>query len=134
MARGSSVSSLEIEGSDCWQLVGETAGGVSISQWFDMVQRDPQSLSRYISEAGTIEVNIREGYVRRYLAETGQWEQVTPPAGFVYEQCYIDEIALFTRCIRGGATWHNPMETAVDVIKFLLAMQKSNEQQAWVEV
>ena len=61
-------------------------------------------------------------------------EQVTPPAGFVYEQCYIDEIDLFIRCIRGGATWHNPMETAVDVIKYLLAMQKSHEQQAWVEV
>lgn len=134
IASGKKLSTLEIEGSDCWQLIGETAGGVTITQWFDMVQRDAQSLSRYISEAGTVEVNIRDGYVRRFLAETGQWERVTPPAGFVYEQCYIDEIALFIRCIRDGDTWHNPIETAIDVIKYLLAIQQSDKTRAWVEV
>ena len=134
MCRGSSVSTLEIEGSDCWQVLGQTAGGVPISQWYDLIQRSQENTSRFISEQGTIEVDLAGGTARRYLASSDAWESVGLPEGFEYEQCYIEEIALFISCISEGATWHNQLATAIDIVRFLLAMQSSNGTQTWVEV
>ena len=134
MRRELESATLEIEGSDCWQVMGQTAGGVAISQWYDLVQRSPENTSRFISEQGTIEVNLANGTACRYLASSDAWESVGLPEGFEYEQCYIEEIALFISCISEGATWHNPLATAIDIVRFLLAMQSSNGTQTWTEV
>ena len=131
---GSHVSTLEVEGSDCWQMLGRTSGGVRVIQHFDMVQRATQGVSRYISESGTIELNFGDGYARRYLASTEKWEKVTSPDGFDYEDCFIEEVGAFIRCIEGDAIWHNSLETAVDIVRFLMAMQRSSESETWVEL
>jgi len=77
---------------------------------------------------------MTDGFARRYLAATKRWETVTPPPGFNYEQCYIDEIALFLECMRGRGQWHNPLPTAIHVVRFLTAMLTSHERQQWMEV
>ncbi len=137
--RGSHLSSLEIEGNETWQILAETRGGVRATLQYDLIQRAVHNVCRFVSEAGTIELDLpgsaaHGACARRYLASTGQWEQVTPPDGFEYEQCYVDEIAAFLRCLRGEATWHVSMATAVDIVRLLVAALESDDRHEWVEV
>ena len=130
--RASRLSSLEIDGYDCQQILARTSSGIAMSLHFDLIQRAGYSMHRIVSEQGTI--TIEHGQARRYLATTKTWEMYVPPEGFVYEQCYIREIGCFLRCIEGKDRWPVPLNVAVDTVKFLLAIQKSAAQQQAVSV
>jgi predicted dehydrogenase len=131
---GGRLSRLEIEANDYWQIIGQTRNAVAVTLQYDLLRRAGYRASRFISETGIIELALTDGFARRYHSATKQWETVTPPPGFNYEQCYIDEIALFIECIRGRGPWHNPLPTAMDVVRFLTAMLASCERQQWMEI
>jgi hypothetical protein len=100
----------------------------------DLIQRTGRNILRFISESGTIELSMVEGTVRRFLASTRQWESRTLPQGYVYEQCYIDEIGLFLKAIEDTDQWHIPLPMAVDVVKFLMAMHQSAQTKSTVKI
>ena len=133
-AAGHKVSSLEIMANDVWDISAGTSKGTRMFLHFDLIQRAGRSMLRIISENGTIELNMTEGAARRFLASTKQSETKSLPPGYVYEQCYIDEIGTFIGCIEGKAKWYNPLPTAIDVVKFLIAMQTSAETKTSVRI
>lgn len=123
--RGHRLSTLEIDGHDALQILTRTRQGTALTQQYDLIQRAGYHSLRLISETTTLEYNPGDGNVRRYRAATKAWETVSKPEGFQYEQCYIDETALFLACLEGQAQWHIPLTTAVDIVRFLMAMQQS---------
>jgi len=126
--RGSHLSTLEIQASDCWQILATTGRNTAITAHFDMIQRAGRFVMKFISEGGTIELDLVGGNIRRFLATTKQWETRTTPQGYVHEQCYIDEIGLFMKCIKGEGQWHNPLPVAIDIVKFLQGMLRSMKE------
>ncbi len=123
--RGHHLSTLEVDGSDCLQILAKTIQGTALTQQYDLVQRAGYHSMRFISETTTLEYNPSEGNVRRYRAETKAWETATKPEGFQYEQCYIDETASFLECLDGKNEWHVRLETAIGVIRFLQSVLQS---------
>jgi predicted dehydrogenase len=123
--RGHHLSSLEVDGSDCFQLIARTSQGTALTQQYDLIQRAGYHSIRFISETTTLEYNPGDGNVRRFRAATRSWETVAKPEGFQYEQCYIEEISLFLRCLDGKAQWHVPLPTAIGVVQVLQAMLQS---------
>ncbi len=131
---GRRLSSLQIEGSDCWQVAGTTARQTAVTLQFDMIRRAGRNWFSVVSESGTVELDFGAGTVRRFLASNREWETHSVPVGYAYEQCYIDEIGCFLASIRGEAQWHNPLPVAMDVVRFLLAIQRSAEEKRTVKV
>ncbi len=123
--RGHHLSTLEVDGSDCLQILAQTVRGTALTQQFDLIQRAGHHSIRFVSETTTLEYNPGDGNVRRYWAESKEWETVTVPVGFEYEKCYIEEIDLFLRCLEGQAQWHVPLQTAVGIVRFLQAILQS---------
>lgn len=128
--RREKVSSLATHGGDAYHMVGLTRNGMSVSLQFDLIQRPMRCLARFAGEQAAIELDFATDTVRRYLVATKQWESVNPPAGYVYEQCYIDEIAQLLRALNGQAPWHNPIAQAADAMAVLDAMQHSAAEPA----
>lgn len=124
------ASSLQTPGGDVCDIIGDTHGGMAVSLHFDLIQRPMRNMARFVSEQGTIEIDFAADSVRRYLASGGQWESSGVPAGYVYEQCYIDEITLFLECLRGRACWHNPVAQVVEVAAVLDALGQSHSLEA----
>lgn len=132
---GSHLSSLDLNCDDCLQMIGSMRGGIAATMQYDLMNRAGINELRFLSEKGVIELNTKNGgEVCRYLAASKQWEVVKPPADFEGEHCYIDEIKSFLDCVRNGGQWFNALSTAVDVVKFLLAMQQSIVDQSKVNV
>lgn len=123
--RGDHLSTLEIQANDTWRILADTERGSRITAQFDLIQRAGRFGLKFISETASIELDMVAGTIRRFLTTNRQWETRTTPAGFAYEQCYIDEIALFLQCIAGTGQWHNPLPAAIHVVKFLQAMVRS---------
>ncbi len=137
--RGGRLSGLAIDGNDWWQLLAETNAGVRATLQYDLIQRSVTNVVRFVSERGTIELGlggsvVERAHAHRYLAETGGWEQAPLPDDFEYETCYVDEIALLLRCLRGEAEWHVSLADALDVVRALEACLTSDERGVWVEV
>lgn len=133
-ASGAKVSSLEISANDVWDISAGLSKGTRLFIHCDLLQRVARNILRFISESGTIELNLVEGAVRRFQSSTKQWESLTLPQGYVYEQCYIDEIGLFIKTIQGAGQWHIPVPMAVNVVKFLMAMQTSSQSGASIKL
>ena len=123
--RREKVSALATPGGDVYHAVGLTRNGMSVSLQFDLIQRPMRNTARFAGEQGTIEIDFAADTIRRYLVAAKQWESVQPPAGYVYEQCYIDEIAQLLRALNGQAPWHNPISQAADAMAVLDAMQRN---------
>ena len=89
---------------------------------------DSRNVARFASELGTIEIDFSTDTVKRYLVSEKNWQTTGVPQGYSYEQCYVDEIGLFVRCISGQAQWHNPVSQAIDIARVIDALQTSGEQ------
>jgi predicted dehydrogenase len=131
---GKKASTLEISANDIWDITAETKNGARLVMHCDLIQRAGRNLIRFITEQGTIEINMVEGTIKRYLVASRQWETRSLPLGYAYEQCYIEEIETFIKCIEGKAEWYNPLPAAIDVVKFLMAIQKSSQTKASVKI
>lgn len=139
ICRGDRLSTLEIDGNDYWQILAVTRDGVRMTLQYDLIQRAVHNSLRFISETGTIELEIggsvsAQARARQYLVSTGEWEEVRPPDGYDYEQCYIDEITHLIRCVRGEAKWLVSLEAALGVVRFLTASLESAREQQWTAV
>ena len=130
--RGRLLSSLEIHGYDFQQILAWTDTGMALTLQFDVFQRSPINIVRIISEQGTVEYTPQ--YAKRFLAGFDDWEVFQPPSDYQYEQCYVDEIKLFIEAINGRQSWHNPLSTATEVVRFLTALSDSQSTNAIVKV
>lgn len=122
------VSTLNTPGGDVYNIIGDTRNGMSVALHFDLIQRPTRDVARFTSEQGVIEIDYIQETVSRYLAAESQWQSVRVPDGYSYEQCYIDEIGHFLRCVVGEASWHNPIAQAVDIASVIDAIQLDAEQ------
>ncbi|MCC6424765.1 MAG: Gfo/Idh/MocA family oxidoreductase [Phycisphaerales bacterium] len=122
------TSTLQTPGGDVCDIIGDTRGGMAVSMHFDLLQRSMRNIARFTSEQGLIELDFAQDHSRRYIVADKQWETVPSPKGYSYEQCYIDEIALFLRCIAGKAQWHNPVAQVIDIVSVFDAMHRDARQ------
>ncbi len=126
---GQHLSSLEVKGVDYWQLFGKFDAGPVVNMQYDLFQRAGHYSVKYVSENAI--ALIDKGVARYYDAQTKQWQEFKRPDDFVYEQCYIDEIACFIDCIKNNGKWPNPISHAVSVVDLMVAMANSiNPQEA----
>jgi predicted dehydrogenase len=130
--QGNKLSELEINASDYHQIVANGKNGLALTMQFDLISRIHKYDIRIVSEQGTIELGSTSA--RRYLAETGAWDEMTLDEDFDYEPCYVSEIRTLLACVRGETTWPLPLECAIDVVRFLVAIERSDAADAPVEV
>ncbi len=128
-ARFHHLSSLDIDGPDCIQLMGQTRRGVATSLHFDLMQQHQQTEYRLVCENGVVDVRLFSNpRARRYLNATGQFEVCYLPKGYQYEQCYIDEFGAFLQALADRTEWHHPISDGVHVLRCLRAAEKSNRE------
>lgn len=130
--QGNKLSELEISASDYHQIVASGRDGLALTMQFDLISRCHQYEIRIVSEQGIIELGSTSS--RRYLAATQEWDEMTLPADFSYEPCYISEIRTLIDCVRGEAQWPLALDCAIDVIRFLVAMGRSERDESRVAV
>lgn len=130
--RSAKLSKLELKAPDLWQVLGTSHDGAAYTLQFDVIQRAPYCARRIVSEDGTVE--MADGVVRRYLARNAAWECFSPPEGFSYETCYIDEIRCFDACIKRGGVWPISLEDAIHTVRFLVAIRRSDELRRAVDM
>jgi predicted dehydrogenase len=130
--RGANLTTLELECPDLWQILGNSQSGTAFTLQFDVIQRAPYCSRRIISENGTIE--MRDGGMRRYLAESGTWESYEMPDGYRYEGSYVDEIRHFDSCVKGSDAWPISLDHAMNTVRFLVALKRSAVEQQSVSM
>ena len=119
--------SLEIPGPDHVQVLARTKDGTAVTLQLDLMQDRQQYEYRIVSDKGVIEVRLLpEPYARRYLNATGQADLVHPPAGYSFEQCYIDEFDFFLRALEDRVEWYHPLSDGVQILRCLQGLEESH--------
>jgi predicted dehydrogenase len=120
------LTSLEIPGPDSILLVGRTLAGTGVSMKLDLMQDSQQYAYQIVCEHGVIEVSFfPQTYARRYLNATQRYEVVLSPKGYQFEQCYLDEFALFLQTLNQRGEWYHPLKDGVHVLRCLDALLES---------
>ena len=130
--QGNQLSELEVEGSDYHQILANATNGMALTMQFDLIQRIHKYEIRIVSKQGTIELGPASS--RRYLAATDRWDELTAAQDFDYEQCYVREIRTFLDCLHGQTQWPLTLDCAIDVVRFLLAIEHSETAKTRVVV
>ncbi len=118
---------LEIDGPDNLQILARTASGVAVTLQLDLLQDRQVYEYRIVSARGVIEVKLLpEASARRYLNATGQFDQAPPPAGYSFEQAYIDEFGAFLKALDSRQEWYHPLGDGVQILHCLEAVKQSS--------
>jgi predicted dehydrogenase len=127
--RSSHLSDLEITGGDCFQLLGRTGKGVTVTLQLDLIQDLLHNVYRIVCEKGVIEIRLfPDCHVRRYLNATHMTEECRAPKFYQYEQCYLDEFGAFLKSLQDRTPFHHPVFTGIHALKCLEAARRSHEE------
>ena len=55
-------------------------------------------------------------------------DEMRPPAGYTFEQAYIDEFGAFLAALDSRAEWYHPLRDGVQVLRCLEAVKASAAQ------
>ena len=128
-AQSSHSGSLDIDGPDNLQILGRTSGGTAFTLQLDLLQDQQVYEYRIVSAHGVIEIQLLpEAIARRYLNATSQADEMRPPAGYTFEQAYIDEFGAFLAALDSRAEWYHPLRDGVQVLRCLEAVKASAAQ------
>ena len=118
---------LEIEGPDNLQVLARTAAGTAVTLQIDLLQDHQTYEYRMVSARGVIEVKLLpEPRARRYLNATGRYDEMLPPAGYTFEQAYIDEFGEFLSALDSRQEWYHPLHDGVQILRCLDAVKQSS--------
>ena len=120
-------SDIQIEGPDNVQILARTAAGTAVTLQLDLLQDFQKYEYRVVSEKGVIEVSLLpHASARRYLNAKGQFELIHPPAGYTFEQAYIDEFSAFLDALDSRQEWYHSLSDAVQIVRCLEAVKQSS--------
>ncbi len=126
---------LEIEGPDNLQILARTATGTAVTLQLDLLQDQQVYEYRIVSARGVIEVKLLpEAGARRYLNTAGQFDEMFPPAGYTFEQAYIDEFGGFLEALDSRQEWYHPLRDGVQILRCLDAVKSSSRDGQLVEI
>ena len=126
-AQSRQSGALEIEGPDNLQILARTLAGTAVTLQLDLLQDFQKYEYRIVGEKGVIEVSLLPSAVaRRYLNATKQFELMYPPAGYTFEQAYIDEFGLFLNALDSRQEWYHSLNDGVQILRCLDAVQQSS--------
>ena len=118
---------LEIEGPDTVQIIARTQGGTAVTMQLDLLQDRQKYEYRIVSAAGLIEVQLLpQPRARRYLNASGQYEEARLPAGYRFEQAYIDEFGAFLNALESRREWYHPLRDGLHILRCLDALKRSS--------
>ena len=132
--RTSKTSGLELAAGtpDQQGIILEFEGGLMFSMHFDIVDRTHERLARFATEHSTVKWSNLEPALQIYDAAKKEWQRVPEPEGYQYETCYQEEVGTFLRCIENGEPWPIAIETAEEIIRVLLALDRSDQSKGRV--
>lgn len=134
-AQSRDSGALEIDGPDNVQILARTATGTAVTLQFDLLQDRQVYEYRIVSARGVIEVKLLpEASARRYLNATGQYDETLPPAGYTFEQAYIDEFGEFLKALDSRQEWYHPLRDGVQILRCLQAVKHSDSSGQRVEI
>jgi len=99
-----------------------------MSMHFDLNDRTHERWVRFAAPSGTAVWSTLKPFVNFYSATEKTWREEREPEKFDYEECYRKEVARFVECIEKRAEWPIPIDSAEQVVRLLLAIDKSREQ------
>ncbi len=118
---------LDIEGPDNLQILARTAAGAAVTMQLDLLQDRQVYEYRIVSARGVIEVKLLPyPRARRYLNASGKYEEMLPPAGYSFEQAYIDEFGIFLAALDSRREWYHPLRDGVQILHCLNAVKRSS--------
>ncbi len=129
--RSSKISDLELaEGTpDHHEIILEFTGGLMLSMHFDLMDRTHERLLRIATTTSTMKWSNLDSCIHVFDSSESKWNQIDRPDEYDSEQSYQAEIKQFLTCIETGDPWPIPIEIAEEVVRVLLALSESNENQ-----
>jgi predicted dehydrogenase len=126
--RTSKTSALELSKGtpDHHEIVVEFADGLMLSMHFDLLDRSHERVARFITDHSTLKWSNLDAGLQIYDYTEKTWKREPQPGGYDYEWCYQEEIGQFLRCIEKREPWPIAIETAEEIVRFLLAIEKSD--------
>ncbi len=126
---------LEIEGPDNLQILARTAAGAAVTLQLDLLQDRQVYAYRIVSAHGVIEVELLpDARARRYLNARGRSDEMLPPAGYTFEQAYIDEFGAFLDALDSRQEWYHPLRDGVQILRCLDAVKQSSASGQRIEI
>ena len=125
-AQSSRSGSLRIEGPDNLQILARTDSGTAVTMQLDLFQDRQVYEYRIVSARGAIDVQLLpEAKASRYLNASGQVDEMRPPAGYTFEQAYIDEFGAYLAALDTREQWYHPLRDGVQILHCLNAVKAS---------
>jgi predicted dehydrogenase len=126
------VSDLEIDTEDTANMVLRFQSGALGSLHLDYTQRFKRRRSEVVGSEGTL---IWEGRgktpdlstIECYTAGSEQWRQVEAAAAVDPNECYVDEMQHFLRCLEGREAPRMSLDQAEKVLRVALGAKRSGE-------
>ena len=126
------VSDLEIDTEDTANMLLRFRSGALGSLHLDYSQRFKRRRCEVVGSEGTL---IWEGRgkapdlstIECYTAASGQWRQVEADAVVEPNECYLDEMRHFLRCLDGREAPRMSLDQAEKVLRVALAAKRSGE-------
>ncbi len=120
-------SALQIEGPNNVQILARTTAGTAVTFQLDLLQDFQKYEYRVVGENGVVEVSLLpQASARRYLNATGQFELIHPPAGYTFENAYIDEFSAFLNALDSRQEWYHSLSDVVQILRCLEAVKQSS--------
>ncbi len=77
---------------------------------------------------------MQEARSRRYLNDTGQSDEMLPPAGYTFKQACIDEFGAFLDALDSQGEWYHPLRDGVQILRCLDAVKRRSASGKLIEI
>jgi len=122
------LSRLEIDTEDMVELIFEFENGSVGSVHLDYLQRVSSRGCQVYGENGSIVWSFPNKTVQIYSVKTGKWSTYKDPAGFDYNQTYIDEMRYFNDCLDKRIKTGNSVEFAAEIVRVTEKARKASRR------
>jgi predicted dehydrogenase len=121
------LSDLDIETEDTAGILLRFTNGAIGEVHMDYIQRVPSRSCHIIGDQGTIHWDEGRGEVRWYSVKTGDWQVITDPPDWEFNQMYLSELSHFLQCLSGKEKPVLDLFEGKQVLEVALAAKTSAE-------
>lgn len=118
-------SSLDIDTEDTAAVLLEFACGTIGEMHLDYTQRTYQRNYELMGEEGTLKWDFNEKKILLYTSANKAWQEFSEPAGYDFNQMYIDELEHFLDCVRNKKKSITNLLAGKKILGVILAAKES---------
>jgi predicted dehydrogenase len=119
---------LDIEAEDTADVQLAFRSGVMGTVHLDYIQRPSEHQVTFVGRNGTLHWDNKDGAVRLFRADRGEWETIGVPKGFERNTMFLDETQHFLACLAGTEVPVCTLDDGIRVLEIALAAKRSAEQ------